>query len=107
SSEPSDGNARNESPPIRKPFYQDCDRNDVTKTKTDSADEAVTEIEPPQVMREAGEKNSQSIERPARQCNDARPFSIQPQATKERGNAQDKNADRERQHNLRNPPPEL
>ena len=58
-------------------------------------------------MREAGEKNSQAIERPAGQGNDARPPAIQPQATKERGDAQDKNADRERQRYFRNAPAEL
>src|SRR5437667_12854229 len=58
-------------------------------------------------MREAGEKNSQGIERPARERNHARPFSIQPKATEKRGNAQHKNADRERQRYFRNTPAEL
>ena len=48
-------------------------------------------------MREAGEKNSQPIERATSQCNDARSFAVQPQSTKERGKAQHENADRKGQ----------
>ena len=58
-------------------------------------------------MGEAGEKNSQPIERAAAQRNDARPFSIQPEAPEERGKSQDENTDRKRQGYLRNAPSKL
>src|SRR5438874_3619440 len=58
-------------------------------------------------MGEVGEKNSQSIERAAAQRNDARPFSIQPEAPEERGKSQDENTDRKRQGYLRNAPSKL
>src|ERR1700682_3250503 len=58
-------------------------------------------------MREAGERNSEPIERAAGQCNDARPRAVQPQATEERSKPQDKNADRKRQRYFRDAPAEL
>ena len=51
-------------------------------------------------MREAGEKNAQAIEHAAGQCHDSRSFAVQPETTEERGNAQDKNANRKGQRYL-------
>src|ERR1700736_5552063 len=58
-------------------------------------------------MREAGEKNSDSIKRATGQCHDARSFAVQPQSAEERGKSQHKNADRKRQRYFRNAPTEL
>ena len=95
--EPADRDAGYESSSIRKPLHQHGNRNDVSKTETDSADQSVTDVQPGKAICEAGEKNSQPIEGSAGQRNNARSFAVQPQATKERGTSKDKNANRKRQ----------
>src|SRR4029077_9176451 len=92
---------------IGEPFYQHGHWNDVPKTKTNSADQAVTEIQPPHAMREAGEKNSQPIKRATSQCNDAGSLAVQPQPAKERSTAQHENTNRKRERYFRDTPPEL
>src|SRR5258707_3385583 len=62
-SEASDGNARHQSTTIRKPLYQDRDRNDVGKTESDAADNAVSQVKPPKSMiRKAGEKDTGTVQ---------------------------------------------
>ena len=58
-------------------------------------------------MREAGEKNSQPIERATSQCNNAPSFTVQPQSTKERSTTQHENADRKGQCFFLDAPSEL
>src|SRR6266850_3872735 len=58
-------------------------------------------------MREAGEKDSQTVESAAGQCDDARSFAIQPQAAEERSEAKNKNADRKGQRYFGDAPTEL
>src|ERR1700730_6854330 len=86
SSKSTNRDAGNKSSAIRKPFYQDRHRNNVAKPKTDSPDQSIAEVQPPELMRgEAGEKHSEAIERSSRQRNDARSRSTYPQAANERG----------------------
>src|SRR6266404_9370546 len=54
-SKPADRDAGDESSSIRKPFHQHGNRDDVSKTETDSADHSVAEIEPPKAVGKAGE----------------------------------------------------
>src|ERR1700720_2884913 len=58
-------------------------------------------------MREAGEKDSQTVESTAGQGDDARSFAIQPQASEERSKSKNKNADRKRQRDFGNAPAKL
>src|SRR6266404_5646032 len=58
-------------------------------------------------MREAGEEDSQTVESAAGQCDDARSFAIQPQATEECSKSKNKNADRKGQRDFGNAPAEL
>jgi hypothetical protein len=53
---------RNKSSPIRKPLEQYGDGNDKAEAYAGSADDAVTDIQPPELMiRDAGQKHSESI----------------------------------------------
>jgi hypothetical protein len=57
-----DGNTRNKSSPIRKPLEQYGDGNDKAEAYAGSTDDAVTDIQPPELMiRDAGQKHSESI----------------------------------------------
>src|SRR6267143_4757818 len=58
-------------------------------------------------MREAGEKDSQTVKRATSQCDDARSPAIQPQAAEERSKSKNKNADRKGQRDFGNAPAEL
>src|ERR1700719_2777622 len=58
-------------------------------------------------MREAGEKDSQTVKRATSQCDDARSFAIQPQAAEERGKPKNKNADGKGQRDFGNAPAKL
>src|SRR5260370_903091 len=103
--EASDGNARHQSTTSGKPLHQDRDRNDVGKTESDAADDAVSQVEPPEsVIRQAGEKNTETIQRPTGHCYDTRADTLQPQAAEERREAKHHNGNREGERDLRNGP---
>jgi hypothetical protein len=73
-------------PSIGKPLHQHRNGNDIGESNSDSSDDSITQIEPPQLVgRETGEKDAQAVEKPAGKRDDARPFPIQPQAAEETG----------------------
>ena len=91
---PANRNPGNESSAIWKPLHQHGHWNDVAKAKANSADHTIRQVKPRQSMSEAGEKNSQPIERTTGQRDHARSFAVQPQAAEKCSKAQDKDADR-------------
>jgi hypothetical protein len=58
------GDAGDETAAVREPLDQDGDRNDVSESQANAADDSIAEVEPPELeRREAGEKDAKSIEK--------------------------------------------
>jgi hypothetical protein len=107
-SEAADSNAGKQTSAVWKPFDQNSDWHDVTETQSNSADDTVAQVQPPQlVVGETRQKNAGSVQKPASERDDSWALAIEPEAAKKSRDTQHKDADAKGQRDFGNTPAEL
>jgi hypothetical protein len=83
-------------------------RDNVSQAKTDAADEAIAQVEPPQLVRgEAGQKDAEAVKKSARERDHARTALVEPEAAQEGKDSQGEDADGEGQSHIGDGPVKL